>query len=227
MDSSDRRKLGSLIVELGLIDNRDLGQALSIAQETSLPLGRVLVLSDLLSENVLQGVLRCQSLFKQNLLEADMAKTALKLVSENQVSLDDALFKLGWNPESTKDPTPLGELLIEADYVTRDQLQQALDKSASSGLPFGRILVLSGVLTEGLLTGALNAQILVRDSKLAKPQAVEALKEARQRQVSVEVQLKEKGSTNCLIAVVLDWASCFCFVVSFRRVILFMLWSSA
>lgn len=60
MDSSDRRKLGSLIVELGLIDNRDLGQALSIAQETSLPLGRVLVLSDLLSENVLQGVLRCQ-----------------------------------------------------------------------------------------------------------------------------------------------------------------------
>ncbi len=193
MDSSDRRKLGSLIVELGLIDNRDLGQALSIAQETSLPLGRVLVLSDLLSENVLQGVLRCQSLFKQNLLEADMAKTALKLVSENHVSLDDALFKLGWNPESTKDPTPLGELLIEAEYVTRDQLQPALDKSASSGLPFGRILVLSGVLTEGLLTGALNAQILVRDGKLAKPQAVEALKEARQRQVSVEVQLKEKG----------------------------------
>jgi tetratricopeptide (TPR) repeat protein len=193
VDSSDRRKLGSLIVELGLIDNRDLGQALSIAQETSLPLGRVLVLSDLLSENVLQGVLRCQSLFKQNLLEADLAKTALKLVSENHVSLDDALFKLGWNPESTKDPTPLGELLIEAEYVTRDQLQPALDKSASSGLPFGRILVLSGVLTEGLLTGALNAQILVRDGKLAKPQAVEALKEARQRQVSVEVQLKEKG----------------------------------
>ena len=193
IDSSERKKLGSLIVELGLLDNRDLGQALSIAQETSLPLGRVLVLSDLLSEKVLQGVLRCQSLFKQNLLDVELAKSALQLVAKDEISIDDALFKLGWNPESTKDPTPLGELLIEADYVSREQLTQALDKSSSSGLPFGRLLVFNGILTEGLLTGALNAQILVRDGKLAKTQAVEALKEARQRQVSVEVQLKEKG----------------------------------
>lgn len=193
MELSERRKLGSLIVELGLLDQRDMAQALSIAQETSLPLGRVLVLSDLLSEKVLQGVLRCQSLFKQNLLDADLAKKALQMVSKDDISLDDALFRLGWNPESTKDPTPLGELLIEAEYVSRANLEQALDKSTASGLPFGRILVLSGTLTEGLLTGALNAQILVRDGKLSKPQAVEALKEAKQRQVSVEVQLKEKG----------------------------------
>lgn len=193
IDSSEKKKLGSLIVEMGLIDNRDLGQALSIAQETSLPLGRVLVLSDLLSENVLQGVLRCQSLFKQNLLDTELAKAALGLVSKEQISIDDALFKLGWNPESTKDPTPLGELLIDAGYVAREQLNQALDKSSSSGLPFGRLLVLNGTLTESLLTGALNAQILVRDQKLSKTQAVEALKEAKLRQVSVELPIKEKG----------------------------------
>ncbi len=99
----------------------------------------------------------------------------------------------GWNPSTTKDTTPLGELLIEASYVNREQLAASLDRASSSGLPFGRILVLSGVLTEGLLTGALNAQILIRDGKLSKAQAAEALKEAKQRQVSVEVQLKEKG----------------------------------
>lgn len=193
LDASERKKLGGLIVELGLLDNRDLGQALSIAQETSLPLGRVLVLSEMLTEETLQGVLRCQSLMKQNLVDLDLARKAMKLVAQDGVSIDDALFKLGWNHEATKDTTPLGELLIDAGYVSREQLQQTLEKSSTSGLPFGRLLVFSGILTEGLLTGALNAQILIRDGKLSKQQAVEALKEARQRQVTVEVQLKEKG----------------------------------
>lgn len=193
IEVSEKKKLGGLIVELGLIDNRDLGQALSIAQETSLPLGRVLVLSEMLSEEVLQGVLRCQSLMKQNLVDLELARKAMQIMSKEEVSLDDALFKLGWNPEATKDTTPLGELLIDAGYVTRDQLQQSLEKSTQTGLPFGRLLVFSGVLTEGLLTGALNAQILIRDGKLSKPQAVEALKEAKVRQTTIEVQLKEKG----------------------------------
>ena len=193
IEVSEKKKLGGLIVELGLIDNRDLGQALSIAQETSLPLGRVLVLSEMLSEEVLQGVLRCQSLMKQNLVDLDLARKAMQIMSKEEVSLDDALFKLGWNPEATKDTTPLGELLIDAGYVTRDQLQQSLEKSTQTGLPFGRLLVFSGALTEGLLTGALNAQILIRDGKLSKPQAVEALKEAKVRQTTIEVQLKEKG----------------------------------
>ncbi len=38
IDVSEKMKLGELIVELGVMDNRDLGQALSIAKETSLPL---------------------------------------------------------------------------------------------------------------------------------------------------------------------------------------------
>lgn len=193
MEASEKKKLGGFIVELGLLDNRDLGQALSIAQETSLPLGRVLVLSEMLSEEVLQGVLRCQSLIKQNLVDIELARKAMQMVSRDGVSVDDALFKLGWNHEATQDTTPLGELLIEAGYATREQLQAALEKSTTSGLPFGRLLVFSGVLTEGLLTGALNAQILIRDGKLSKGQAVEALKEAKNRQVTVEVHLKEKG----------------------------------
>lgn len=193
IEVSEKKKLGGLIVELGLIDNRDLGQALSIAQETSLPLGRVLVLSEMLTEEVLQGVLRCQSLMKQNLVDLELARKAMQIMSKETVSLDDALFKLGWNPEATKDTTPLGELLIDAGYVSREQLQQSLEKSTQTGLPFGRLLVFSGALTEGLLTGALNAQILIRDGKLSKPQAVEALKEAKVRQTTIEVQLKEKG----------------------------------
>ncbi len=193
IEVSDKNQLGNLVMELGLLDSKDLSQAVSIAQETSLPLGRVLVLSSMLTEAVLQATLRCQSLLKQSLVDVKLAQKAMELVKQDQLTIDEALFKLGWDPESTKDTTPLGELLIDAGYVSRDQLEQALEKNRTSGLPFGRLLVFSGAVTEGLLTGALNAQILIRDGKLSKPQAVEALKEARLRQVSVEVPLKEKG----------------------------------
>jgi tetratricopeptide (TPR) repeat protein len=72
-------------------------------------------------------------------------------------------------------------------------LTDALKQCEKTGLPLGRVLVLSGVLSESLLTTAVNAQILVRDKKLDKQQAIEALKQAQQRQEPLETTLKEKG----------------------------------
>jgi hypothetical protein len=37
IEVTDKNQLGNLVLQLGLLDNKDLGQAISIAQETSLP----------------------------------------------------------------------------------------------------------------------------------------------------------------------------------------------
>lgn len=202
VEVSDKKRLGDLIVTLEIVSDGDLHQALSISKETGLPLGRTLVLSGIMSEEALQALLRCQNLLNQELLDTALAKKAMSMVTLDKISVDDALFRLGWNPTVGKDSVPIGELLVDAGYITAEQLAQTVAKSNTTGLPLGRLLVFSGALTEGLLTGALNAQILIRDGKLSRVQAVEALKEAKQRQVSVEVQLKEKGfyalpSRNC------------------------------
>jgi hypothetical protein len=55
------------------------------------------------------------------------------------------------------------------------------------------MLVLNGVINESQLAATLNAQILIRDDKITKEQAVEGLKQARRRQIAVEVPLMEKG----------------------------------
>ena len=82
IEVTDKNQLGNLVLQLGLLDSKDLSQAVSIAQETSLPLGRVLVLSSLLTEGELQATLRCQSLLKQSLVEVKLAQKAMELVKQ-------------------------------------------------------------------------------------------------------------------------------------------------
>ncbi|MEZ4543377.1 MAG: hypothetical protein R3C24_05700 [Cyanobacteriota/Melainabacteria group bacterium] len=52
---------------------------------------------------------------------------------------------------------------------------------------------MNGIINEAQLAATLNAQILVRDQKITKEQAIEGLKQARRRQIAVEVPLMEKG----------------------------------
>ncbi|MGH9553612.1 MAG: tetratricopeptide repeat protein, partial [Terriglobales bacterium] len=71
-------------------------------------------------------------------------------------------------------------------------LQAALEQSGSTGLPFGRMLVLSGVISEAILMSALNAQNMLRERKIGKQQAIESLVAAKSRQKSEAVRQAER-----------------------------------
>ena len=186
-------RLGELLVELGLIDAIGLSQLLSVASETGLAFGRVAIMSDALSEFDLKNVLRCQNLLKDGLIDITQARTALEFSRRNNEEIDESLFHLGLKPAPGDNLVQLGELLLNAQYVTPQQLSVALAQHEKTDLPLGRVLVLSGVLTEGLLTTAINAQILVRDHKLDRAQAIESLTQAKIRQIPIEMAAREKG----------------------------------
>ena len=186
-------RLGDLLVSLEIISDHDLSQALSISKETSLPLGRIFVMSNLIAEDCLTRVVRCQSLLKEHVLDLSTAKKAMDLATRSELSFDEALSRMGWQKLSKKDQTPLGELLVEGNFITSAQLEDAIKKSRKTGLPFGRMLVLDRVLSEGLLSAALNAQILIRDDKLSRAHALDALKEVAKRQIPLEKTLGESG----------------------------------
>jgi tetratricopeptide (TPR) repeat protein len=186
-------RLGELIVELGLIKSEDLDYVLSIASETSLPVGRVLVMSNYVTEVELKNVLRCQTLLKEGLIQFEQGKKAIELTTRHKLDLDEALYRIGWNPAASDQITLLGDLMVDANFITQEQLQKALEQQAKTRLPLGRILVLAGVISEALLTTAVNAQLLVREKKLTRPQAIESLKHAKNRQVQPENRVTEKG----------------------------------
>lgn len=185
--------IGDLLVKSGLIDLGDLADAIPISTKTGLPVGRVLVGSGFLTDEKLQSALRAQSLIRDNFLTVDMAIKALQAVAAKDVSLDDALTDLGWRSEYFELTNRLGQLLRDSDLVSAETIDEALQTCFTTGLPLGRILVLKGVISDSVANAAVSSQILVRDKKIDREQAVAALKSAAERHTSIEESLDFHG----------------------------------
>jgi len=193
--SSDTKpvKLGELLIAAGLLTSQTLEDAIRTASETGLPIGRVLIMSGAMSDNALQGAISAQSMVKDQLLAAENAVEVLKLIAQLNIPLEEALTKLNFQAREEARSTKLGELLTAAQVISERQLGEALKSSQETGLPLGRILVLTQAITETMLSAALTAQVLVRDGKVSREQAIEGLASARRRRVSIETSLADHG----------------------------------
>lgn len=185
--------IGDLLVNSGLITAGQMADAVPISLTTSLPVGRILVSSGFLSEKNFKAAVSAQSLIRENLLHLDLAIEALKLVGQNNVSLDEALSKLGWRSEYYETTNKLGDLLIEAGFLEKKDLKAALEDCYTSGMPLGRVLVLRGVVNEMHTYAALTAQVLIREGKITRTQAIEGLRMVALRNLTLEESLKTEG----------------------------------
>jgi type IV pilus assembly protein PilB len=70
----------------------------------------------------------------------------------------------------------LGELLLEAEAIDKEQLARATERSFSTGLPVGRILVLSDALQESVLVAALEIQKHLHFAMTRREDAIDALR---------------------------------------------------
>ncbi len=186
-------RLGDLLTGAGLLKAEDLRQAMLVAKTQSLPVGRVLIMSGYIIEPHLQAAVQAQSMLKDGLIDLETALGSLRVISRDGLTIDQALSKMGWAQPVNQVTNKLGELLIEAGLVSRAQLDAALIQGESTKLPLGRVLVTNGWLSEQLLSSALNAQILVRDRRVTREQAISSLRAALERQVPIEQTLAETG----------------------------------
>src|SRR5262249_20184118 len=111
------------------------------------------------------------------------------------ITVDAAFQKLGWSPPEKHGvpATELGELLMEAGIVTPKVMEDAIRQSQDNNLPLGRCLVLARSISQNLLASALTAQVLLRDGKITKDQAIMGLKAASRKQQTLEASLQEFG----------------------------------
>lgn len=186
-------KLGDLLTQVGILKSDELANAIQVAGETGLPIGRVLIMSGYLTDLDLQAAVQVQSLLKDSQMDILTAGKVLALVSKEGVTFEQSLRRVGWVGNQKVQTAKLGELLLAAELVTEAQMNEGLKTSQETGLPLGRILVLTQALTEELLSAALTAQVMVRDGKVTKEQAIEGLRSARRRRVSIEVSLIDHG----------------------------------
>jgi tetratricopeptide (TPR) repeat protein len=185
-------RIGELIETLGLLSRRDWQEALQVSQETGLPLGKILVMSGHLTNDLLNAVIEAQTMLREGQLDLLTASAALGKIQESNCTFQQALDLIGFKPPE-KPFYLLGDLLLDAGFIRPKQLQRALEQSNATGLPIGRTLVHSGFIPDGLLTMAINAQVLLRDGKTTREEVIQNLKTATSRQVPMGIPLADKG----------------------------------
>lgn len=176
-----------------LITRRGLTNCLNIASQSESPIGQVLSINGFVTEEELNAGLRVQALIRERLLPEGKGIQALSYVRTKKYSLDQALDELGWKSEYYRFTRSLGDLLIDSGTLDAEKLEKGLSASQRSGLPLARVLVLQGALSEFVAYAALTAQTLLRDEKIARDQAVGALRLTKMHGDSLEDYLEFGG----------------------------------
>lgn len=190
------KRIGELLVAANVIKPEVLLEALQVAKKSATPLGRVLMGIGELTERDLQTAIEIQSLLREGVISAEFGIRALNVAIKGCIPLEEAFTRLGWKaPQRESMPgSELGELLLEAGAVTRENLEEAMTQSQENNLPLGRCLVLARALPSTLLASALTAQVLLRDGKITKEQAVSGMRAAARKHQTIEVSLQEVGA---------------------------------
>ncbi len=194
METNAPVRIGELLIHLGLLTESDLMEASHVAVDLGLPLGRALVMSDYITDGQLKAIIQAQSMLKDNIIDVQTIGNAMKLVGESGCSFDEALAKCGYTQSEDATRNKLGDLLVEAAILKPLELTQALQQAQERGLPLGRILAATRALGGSVLHACLNAQVLLRDGRITRAQAINALRAAHAKQTTLEQALADQGA---------------------------------
>jgi len=193
--SGNPGKVGDLLVDAGVLTPKDLADGMELSATLGLPIGKTMVMSGVLSEKMVRSAVLVHSMLKDGLIEKEMATTALAITNTNGKPVEECLLELGWRPLSDVMVNKIGQLLLDGKVISAADLRGALEQVNTMGLPLSRVLVLTGKVNASVIWCVLNAQILLRDKKINRKQAISAVKGVHERQMSFEQTLKEQGLT--------------------------------
>jgi signal transduction histidine kinase len=186
--------VGDLLVASGLITREELMRFMPVARQTGLPIGRILVESSQVTESLVRAAVAAQSLIRDKQLHFQLAVSALTLAREKDITFEAALNERGWHAEYYEITNKLGQLLLDAGCLTPDQLHEATEVSYAGGLPLGRVLVLRKVVPELVAYVALSVQVLLRENKIGREEALSSIYKAASMDSTVHDWLQEDGA---------------------------------
>jgi len=162
--------LGELITASGIIRNEIFSEAEVVAEQSGLPVGRVLVMSGHLGEGDLTSALRAAQMVREGKLTRRQATLALREAYNQCIPLEEIVDELLDYVPATR----LGQLLASAQIVPITTLCKLEPRAGQHTL--GQMLTTYGIISVSLLSHALDLLTLIRNSKISIAQAAEALR---------------------------------------------------
>lgn len=188
-------KIGELLVQSTMIDQETLDSCMALAVKMHVPLGRILAMEGHLAEELLGKALEVQDLIRQQILTIPNGVTVLKLITQQQFSMDEAIGRVSALPSAAGvKASRLGDLLRESAAAQQKQIEKALVDGINASLPLGQVLLNRGVITLDLLNSALLGLRIIRDNVATRSQVLQALRSARLRKLPLLQPLLEMGA---------------------------------
>lgn len=172
----ETNKLGDLLVLAGLITNDCLIESLKTSQHLNLPLGRILVLKNILKEHTVEAALNAQVLLRDGVIDRKTAVAALKSARRTHTSLESCLTAAGVESGNKRQTIRLGELFVLAEIVTEPDLLAAVEIGLNEGTQIGQVLMQFGFINSDTLETSLKLQEMVHKHSLSVSQAVQVLR---------------------------------------------------
>jgi hypothetical protein len=186
IDERKQIRIGELLMDAGIVASEYIKNALQNFEQRGLPIGKVLVMSGYLTEQQLRTALEVQSLINDGLLPVDVAINVLQIAHRDKVPLAEAFQNSGFVQPEDQQTNKLGQLLVGAGIVNAKDLEEALQTNIRTGLPLGHIFCFRGGVSQSLIWTGLLAQQLIRKGMISREMAIQALKDAREREVVLE-----------------------------------------
>lgn len=185
--------VADLLYRAQVISQDQLARAVATSIRTKESIAKALVKNGTSAELVRTGTL-AHSLFIDNLIVLDMAIEAVRKSVEERINLEESLERLGWKTDYRLIVGRLCQLLTDSGTVSEADINNAVEASAASGLPLGRVLVVRRVVPEALVYAALTGQVLIKEGRITAEQAIAGLKLATKQQSSMELALSQLGA---------------------------------
>ncbi len=172
--------IGELLVKASIISQKQLDDCVRQSGMKRLHLGQMLMMSGYISPRDLQAATDAQDMLRANVIDIEMAIKCLKISFKSGLKFPDVVDNQQAIDQEKADSQvwTLGHLLSEAEVATQQQLDAAYQRSNSTNIPTGRILILNGVINDYLLTTALDLLIKARDEVCTRDEAIEAMRVA-------------------------------------------------
>lgn len=175
-------RLGELLVESGLITQEQCQFAIDRSSATGLPVGRILVSANLLSEDALVNTLEIQLRIRDGLITREEAIDLIARGSQTRVEVLEADQVTTFR---------LGELLVRAGVLSRTDMINVLEMVLHSDQKTGQVLVKFGFISESLLECTLNLQQMVENKFIRIDQAAKCLRHVEAHGSTISAALVE------------------------------------
>ena len=192
IESQNKVRLGELLVDSNVVSSSDLTEAIQVSTRLNIPIGRVLLLSGLVSPVTLEAALEAQPLINEEKETKETVLAALKEVDTTGKPLEKMLPG-SQNQSSSISSDKLAGLLLDSEIVSQDELDQALSTSFEEGVPLGSALVMEGILSPSLFPSILKIQQDIRDGVISKTDAVNQVKSTFVHWLKAEESLSSQG----------------------------------